>query len=80
MSKTYARSTLIENIRERFSWLEWKEGNLMKMLRKVIVLSHVRNIDITNIVEATYSEMTSFVESISKIEFTLIICIDQEQG
>ncbi len=52
----------------------------MKMLRKVIVLSHVRNIDITNIVEATYSEMTSFVESISKIEFTLIICIDQEQG
>jgi hypothetical protein len=50
------------------------------MLRKVIVLSHVQNIDITNIVEATYSEMTSFLEFISKIEFTLIICIDQEQG
>ncbi len=80
MSKTYARSTLIENIKERFSWLEWKEGNLRKMLRKVIVLSHVQNIDITNIVEATYSEMTSFLEFISKIEFTLIICIDQEQG
>jgi hypothetical protein len=74
MSKTYARSTLIENIRKRFSWLEWKEGNL-KMLRKVIVLSHV-----WNIVEATYSEMTSFLESISKIEFTLILCIDQERG
>lgn len=74
MSKTYARSILIENIRKRFSWLEWKEGNL-KMLRKVIVLSHV-----WNIVETTYSEMTSFLESISKIEFTLILCIDQEQG
>lgn len=80
MSKTYARSTLIENIRERFSWLEWKEGNLREMLRNVIVLSHVWNIDVTNIVEATYSEMTSNVESISKIEFTLIICIDREQG
>jgi hypothetical protein len=74
MSKTYARSTLIENIRKRFSWLEWKEGNF-KMLTKVIVLSHV-----WNIVETTYSEMTSFLESISKVEFTLILCIDQEQG
>lgn len=45
------------------------------MLRKVIVLSHV-----WNIVEATYSEMTSFLESISKIDFTLILCIDQERG
>ncbi len=80
MSKTYPRSTLIENIRERVSWLEWKEGNLEKMLRKVILLWHVRSIDITNIVEATYCEMTSIVESISKIEFTLITCIGQEQG
>jgi hypothetical protein len=38
------------------------------MLRKVIILSHVQSIDITNIVEATYSEMTSFMESISKID------------
>jgi hypothetical protein len=50
------------------------------MLRKVILLSHVGSIDITNIVEATYCEMTSIVESISKIEFTLITCIGQEQG